>query len=58
MFTGIVTEVGRVVRSDRRNGVKHMALSSRIPPEALPISQSLYLALHDPRDGVSFHMLR
>lgn len=29
-----------------------------MPPEALPISQSLYLAVHDPRDGVSFHMLR
>jgi len=41
MFTGIVTEVGRVVRSNRRNDVQHMALACRIPPEALPIGGSI-----------------
>jgi len=41
MFTGIVTEVGRVLSSERRNDVRRMALSSRIPAEALPIGGSI-----------------
>lgn len=36
------------------------ALPSRalMPMELLPISQTLYLALHDPANGVTFHMMR
>jgi riboflavin synthase len=41
MFTGIVTEVGRVVRVERRNDVRRLALACRIPPEALPIGGSI-----------------
>ena len=41
-------------------GATPSALPSRalMPMELLPISQTLYLALHDPANGVTFHMMR
>lgn len=41
MFTGIVTEVGTVFASTRRNDVQHMSILCRIRPDDLPIGGSI-----------------
>src|SRR5690606_36273622 len=44
MFTGIVTDVGRVVRVDARNDVRRIAIASAYDPESIAIGASIACA--------------
>jgi len=41
MFTGIVTDVGRIVRMDERNDVRRIAIESRYDPATIDIGASI-----------------